>query len=95
MTPAPIIAPSHWRRFHALSALVRSLGGTGPTVRQCAAVWGVSATGAHKTMARLSGLGLIRKLPARERAIELCPTFTDAPGPTGQRLIPLWPEVQK
>jgi hypothetical protein len=95
MTRAPLIAPSHWRRFHALAALVRSLGGTGPTVRQCAAVWGMtSVSQAHATLARLADLGLIRKLPARDRAIELCQTFTTAPGPTGQRLIPLWPEVQ-
>jgi hypothetical protein len=44
--------------------------------------------------ARLADAGLIRKLPARDRAIELCPAFTATPGPSGQHLIPHWPEVQ-
>jgi hypothetical protein len=95
MTPAPTITPSHWRRFHQLATLMRSLGGVGPTVRQCADVWGMASVGqAHATLARLADLGLIRKLPARDRAIELCQTFTTAPGPGGQHLIPHWPEVQ-
>ncbi len=95
MTPAPTITPSHWRRFHQLAALVRSLGGEGPTQQQCAAVWGMaSKSQAHATLNRLADLGLIRKLPARNRAIELCPAFTTAPGPGGQHLIPHWPEVQ-
>jgi hypothetical protein len=92
MTPAPTITPSHWQRFHQLAALMRRLGGVGPTVRECAAVWGVSAGTARATLARLADAGLIRKLPARDRAIELCPAFTATPGPGGQHLIPHWPE---
>jgi hypothetical protein len=95
MTPAPLITPSHWQRFHQLAALMRRLGGVGPTVRECAAVWGVSAGTARTTLARLADAGLIRRLPARDRAIELCRTFTTAPGPGGQHLIPHWPEVQR
>ena len=88
----PIIAPSQWRRFHQLSALVRSLGGEGPTVRQCAEVWDIaSPSHALKMLARLADLGLIRKLPARRQAIELCPAFTAVDGPGGQHLIPCWP----
>ena len=95
MTPASLIAPCHWRRFHQLATLMRSLGGTGPTVRQCADVWGMaSKSQAHATLNRMADLGLIRKLPARDRAIELCPTFTTARGPGGQHLIPHWPEAQ-
>ncbi len=95
MTRAPLIAPCHWRRFHALATLVRSLGGVGPTVRQCADVWGMASVGqAHATLVRLADLGLIRKQRHRQRAIELCPAFTTAPGPGGQHLIPHWPEVQ-
>ena len=54
MTPAPTITPSHWQRFHQLAALMRRLGGVGPTVRECAAVWGVSAGTARTTLARLA-----------------------------------------
>lgn len=91
---APTITPTQWRRFHALAGLVRSLRGIGPTVRQCAALWGTSATAAHATLARMADAGLIRKRSARDRAIELCPAFTAAPGPGGQHLIPHWPQVQ-
>jgi hypothetical protein len=91
--PTPIITPAHWRRFGQLSALVRSLNGVGPTVRQCAEAWGIASPGhAHKDLARLADLGLIRKLTARKNAVELCPAFKAVDDPDGQRLIPLWPE---
>ena len=92
---APTITPTQWRRFHALAGLVRSLRGQGPTQQQCAQVWGLtSKSQTFRVLGQMADAGLIRKLPGRDRAIELCPAFTAAPGPGGQHLIPHWPQVQ-
>jgi hypothetical protein len=51
----PTITPSYWQRFHQMAALMRRLGGVGPTVRECAAVWGVSGGTARAAIAKAEG----------------------------------------
>lgn len=66
------MTPRCWRRFAALRRAIRDNDGVAPTHQELAAIWAVvSKNTVSRVLGQLEAAGLIRRLPARHRAIEV------------------------